>query len=115
MSIWLRQTTTRGPGCASPNVLALKDLAAKVAKNTAIKDAHRMVRIKLGKSGFFFEVEHADCAVRKLLDDEFVTIEDSMASRTTRITTDMIESRYPVDLVKRGEYMEALTMCPNPN
>jgi len=107
--------TTRGGGCASPNVLALKDLAAKVAKNTVIKDAHRMVRIKLGKSGFFFEVEHADCAVRKLLDDEFVTIEDSMASRTTRITTDMIESRYPVDLVKRGEYMEALAMCPNPN
>ena len=56
--------TVRGGGCASPNVLALKDSAAKVAKN---------------------------------------------------ITSNMIESRYPVDLVKRGEYMETLTMCPNPN
>ena len=38
-----------------------------------------------------------------------------MEVRTRRVTLEMIELRYPVDLVKRGEYMEALTMCPNPN
>ena len=107
--------TVRGNGCACANVLALKDLASKVAKNTMIKDAHRMVGITFGRSCFFFEVEHPDCAVRKILDDQFDTIDDFMACRSTRITVEMIESRYPVNLVKRAEYMETLTMCPNRN
>ena len=79
------------------------------------QDAHRIVGITFGRSCFFFEVEHADCAVRKIIDEEFDTIEDFMEVRTRRVTVEMIELRYPVDLVKRGEYMEALTMCPNPN
>ena len=38
-----------------------------------------------------------------------------MEVRTRRVTLEMIELKYPVDLVKRGDCMEALTKCPNPN
>ena len=63
-----------------------------------IKDAHNIVYITFGKSRFFFEIEHADCEVRKILDEEFDTIEDFMEVRTRRVTVEMIEFKYPVDL-----------------
>ena len=98
-----RMFRTRGDGCWTPHLKGLLELQELVQKNTAIKQAHKMMDMKLGRY-WFFNVEHPDCGIRKAM-KRYNSIDAFKGERIEKITREIIEKRYPEDANKTREYM----------